>query len=72
MSMLFFKEQLDLIVKVTEMLNKSEIPESASHHVKVLLMETDTETVVGVWDDEISSEDWALELGVDQKDKNTK
>lgn len=72
MSMLFFKEQLDLIVKVTETLNKGEIPDSSSHHIKILLMETDTDTVVGVWDNEISSEDWSLELGVDQKDKNAK
>lgn len=62
MKMLLFKEQLELIYKVTEMLNSAEIPDSDSHHIKVLLMKTDTDSVVGVWDDEISSDDWSLEL----------
>lgn len=72
MKMLFFKEQLDLISKVTEMLNSGDIPDSDSHHIKVLLMETDTDSVVGVWDDEISSKDWSLELGRDMENKPKK
>lgn len=57
-----FMEQLEYMTAVTNMLNKSDLPKSNEYKVKVLLMDTETDSIVAKWDDNHSETDWGVEF----------
>lgn len=64
----FYKEQLEMILAVTKMLNEHSegIPVDPHYYFKVQLVDSHDETVVGEWSDEIGPDCWEFSLAPSQ------
>jgi hypothetical protein len=68
----FYKEQLEMILAVTNMLNEhsDKIPVSGDYYFRVQLVEAHGGEVIGEWSDEVGPQDWDFSL-VAPKTKET-
>lgn len=64
----FYKEQLEMILAVTKMLNEhsEKIPVDENYYFKVQLVEAHEGAVIGEWSDEIGPDCWEFSLAPSQ------
>lgn len=60
----FYKEQLEMILAVTKMLNEhsGDIPIDPHYYFKIQLVDSHEEDVIGEWSDEVGPDCWEFSL----------